>query len=83
MTVTMTTKNQITLPKKITDILKLRKGSMFEVEILNDKIELIPLEVKRMSFSNDIYDKLDAISKKEQGKEKRATKKYIDTIKKG
>ncbi|MBU4589443.1 MAG: AbrB/MazE/SpoVT family DNA-binding domain-containing protein [Candidatus Omnitrophica bacterium] len=81
MTVTMTAKNQITIPKKITDVLKLKKGAMFEVEVANDKIELVPLEVRRVEFSDDVYEKLEALSKKEKGKEKRVTKKYIDSLK--
>lgn len=83
MTVTMTAKNQITIPKKITDVLKLRKGAMFEVEVTDDKIELIPLEVRRIEFSDDIYEKLEALSKKEKGKEKRVTKKYVKSFKRG
>ncbi|MBU3911531.1 MAG: AbrB/MazE/SpoVT family DNA-binding domain-containing protein [Candidatus Omnitrophica bacterium] len=83
MTVTMTAKNQITIPKKITDVLRLRKGAMFEVEVANDKIELIPLEVKRVEFSDDIYEKLEVLSKKEKGKEKRVTKKFTDSLKRG
>jgi len=33
MTVIMTAKNQITIPKKITSALGLEKGSMFKVEV--------------------------------------------------
>ncbi len=83
MTVTMTAKNQITIPKKITDVLKLRKGAMFEVEVTDDKIELIPLEVRKIEFSDDVYEKLEALLKKEKGKEKRVTKKHIDSLKRG
>ena len=83
MTVTMTVKNQITIPKKITDVLKLRKGAMFEVEVTDDKIELIPLEVRKIEFSDDVYEKLEALLKKEKGKEKRVTKKHIDSLKRG
>jgi len=47
MTITMTAKNQITIPKKITNVLGLRKGCMFEIEVSKDGIELIPPGDKR------------------------------------
>jgi len=47
MAVVMTAKNQITIPKKITNALGLGKGSMFEVGVSKEGIKLIPLEIKK------------------------------------
>lgn len=83
MTVTMTAKNQITIPKKITNALGLCRGAMFEVEIFKKGIELIPLETKEREFSDAEYAKLEILSAREKGKEKRLTKRFIDNLKKG
>ena len=45
MTITMSEKHQITIPKKIASALGLKKGAIFNVEINDNKIELVPLEV--------------------------------------
>jgi len=79
----MTAKHQITIPKKITDALGLEKGAMFKVAVSNDKIELIPLEIQEKVFSGEQYKKLESLSMKEKGEEKRVTKKFIDKLKKG
>jgi len=79
----MTAKNQITIPKKITDILGLGKGTMFNVEISKNCIELVPVEIKEKVFTEEEYKKLDALSENEKGKEKRVTKKFIDRLQKG
>ncbi len=83
MTVTMTAKNQITIPKKITNALGLGKGSMFEIEVSRNRIELIPLEIKEKHFTAEEYVKLEALAVKEKGKEKYVTKRFIDNLKKG
>ena len=83
MTITMTSKNQITIPKKVTNALGLGSGSMFEVGFSKDGIELIPLETKERHFTDEEYAKLETLAVKENGKEKRATKKFIDNLKKG
>lgn len=83
MTVIMTSKNQITLPKKLTGILGLEQGTMFEVTVHKNKIELTPLETQEMKFSDQVYKKLDALSLSEKGKEKKITKRFIDDLKKG
>jgi len=83
MTVTMTAKNQITLPKKITDVLGLKKGTMFTVEASRNSIELIPLVTKERTFTEEEYRKLDALSAEENGKEERLTKKQIGKMKRG
>ena len=83
MTITMTAKHQITIPKKITDALGLEKGAMFRVSVANDKIELIPLEIQEKVFSDEEYKKLESLSMKEKSKEKRVTKKFINKLKNG
>ncbi len=82
MTIIMTAKHQITIPKKITDVLHLRKGSMFNIEIHKNRIELIPLEVTEKEFSEEVYNKLDTLSSGEKGKEKRISKNFISNSKK-
>ena len=77
----MTTKNQITLPKKIVDALRLRKGSLFDVKVTNHRIELVPLEVQRREFTDEEYEKLEKLYQKEKGSAKKITKKFIESIK--
>ena len=83
MTISMTAKHQITIPKKIADVLGLKKGSMFNIAVSKNRIELIPLEAKEKVFTTEEYAKLEALAVKEEGKEKRVTKKFIDNLKKG
>lgn len=83
MTVTMTAKNQITIPKKITNALGLYRGTMFEIKVLKSGIELIPLETKEREFTDTEYAKLETLDAQERGKEKRATKRFINNLKNG
>ena len=83
MTITMTEKHQITIPKRIAETLGLGKGSLFEVEVHRNRIELVPVEVKEKVFSEEDYAKLDKLSRAEKGKEVRATQSYIRRLKKG
>ena len=83
MTVRMTAKHQITIPKKVTEVLGLRKGSMFDIMISKNRIELIPLETVEKVFTEEEYKKLETLSMKEKGKEKRVTRKFIENLKKG
>ncbi len=82
MTIAMTAKHQITIPKKITDVLRLKKGAIFDIVVSRDKIELIPLETKKKMFSDKEYKKLEMLSIREKGTEKRVTKKFINNLKK-
>jgi AbrB family looped-hinge helix DNA binding protein len=82
MTVTMKTKNQITIPKKITNVLGLEEGTMFRIEISGNRIELIPLEVSDRVFTKAEYEKLEFLAKQEHGKEKRVTKRFIRDLEK-
>lgn len=83
MTVVMTAKNQITIPKKITNALGLGRGAMFEVEVSKSGIELVPLETKEREFSDEEYAKLEALAAQEKGKEKHLTKKFINNLRRG
>jgi len=71
MTVRMTAKHQITIPKKVADVLGLGKGSMFDITVSNNRIELIPLETVEKVFTEEEYKKLETLSRKEKGTEKR------------
>jgi AbrB family looped-hinge helix DNA binding protein len=78
----MTTKNQITLPKKIVDTLGLHKGSLFNVRVSRNHIELVPLEVRERSFSEEDFKKLDVLVTGEKKKgAKRVTADFIKNIK--
>ena len=74
MTITMTSKNQITLPKKIVDALDLDKGAMFDIRVKGNKIQLVPLEVSEKVFTNAEYTKMEELFQKEKGKAKKVTK---------
>ena len=82
MTVIMSEKNQITIPKKIAQILRLKRGSLFDIEISDNRIELVPLEVKERAFTKEEYDKLDILCARESGKLKQVDSKYIASIRK-
>lgn len=83
MTIMMTEKHQITIPKKIAEVLGLHRGSMFDVEVHRNRIELIPVETTKKAFTKDQYKKLEALSKAEQGLERRVARDYIEELKKG
>lgn len=83
MTITMTAKHQVTLPKQIADAFGFRKGTLFDVHVRKNIIELIPLEVKPKEWSEEEYKKLDLLFEKEKGKAKRITKKFIARLKQG
>ena len=83
MTIVMTEKNQVTIPKKITNVLGLKRGAMFNVEVYKSRIELIPVEVKEISFSTEQYKKLEKLSKAERGLERKVTSQFIRGFKKG
>lgn len=80
MTITMTSKNQITLPKGIVDALRLHRGSLFDVKVQSNRIELVPLEVSAKEFTSEDYKRLDRLVKKERKSAKKITQDYIDNI---
>ena len=79
----MTEKHQITIPKKIADALHLKRGSMFNVELRRNRIELIPVEMKEKELSEEDYQKLDLLFKKGRGKEKIVTERLVSRLKRG
>ena len=81
MTITMTAKHQITIPKKIADVLSLKKGAMFDVLVRHNRIELIPLETIEKTFTNKEYEQLDALTAAERGQEKPVTRAFIHALK--
>ena len=80
MTITMTSKNQITLPKRIVDALRLHRGSLFDVKVQSNRIELVPLEVSAKEFTMEDYKRLDKLVKKERKSAKKITQDYINNI---
>ncbi len=76
----MTTKNQITLPKKIVDALHLHQGSLFDVKVSKNRIELIPLKVEENPFTDEDYKRLEKLYQKEKHTAKKVTKEYIDSL---
>ncbi|MGR3178382.1 MAG: AbrB/MazE/SpoVT family DNA-binding domain-containing protein [Candidatus Anammoxibacter sp.] len=61
MTITMTSKNQITIPKKIVNALDLNKGAMFDIKIAGHRIELVPVETVEKVFTDEEYDRLNEL----------------------
>lgn len=83
MTITMTEKHQITIPKRIAETLGLTKGSLFEVGVRRNRIELVPVEIKEKEFSEKEYAKLDKLVREGKGKAVRVTPAYIRRLKQG
>ena len=83
MTITLTAKNQITIPSKIAKTLGLKKGALFTIGVHKNKIELVPVEIREKTFSPEIYAQLEALTAKEKGKEKKITKSFIENLKSG
>jgi len=83
MTITLTAKNQITIPSKIAKTLGLKKGALFTIGVHKNKIELVPVEIQEKKFSPEIYAKLEALNSKEKGKEEKITKSFIKNLKSG
>ena len=81
MTITMTAKHQVTIPKKIADVLSLKQGTMFDVLVRHNRIELIPLETVEKTFTDEEYERLDALAAAERGQEKRVTNAFIHALK--
>jgi len=83
MTVLMTAKSQITIPKKIAKALGLAKGSLFNIGVYRNRIELTPLEVREKAFTDEEYRKIDDLCAKEKGRESKVSKKFIVSLKRG
>lgn len=83
MTIAMTAKHQITIPKRIAEALNLGKGTLFNIELSRNRIELIPLEVKERAFTDEDYKKLDKLVAKERRQTRPVTPKFIARLKQG
>ncbi len=83
MTITMTSKNQVTIPKNIADRFHLKRGSIFDIKIDANKIELIPMELIEKSYTEDEYKKLEEIYQREKHTAKPMSKGLIKKLKKG
>lgn len=80
MTITMTAKHQVTIPRKIAEVLSLKKGTMFDVIVRRNRIELIPLETIEKTFTDQEYERLDALAAAERGQEKPVTKAFLRAL---
>ena len=80
MTITMTAKHQVTIPRKIAEILSLKKGTMFDVIVHRNRIELIPLETVEKVLTDKEYEQLDALAAAERGQEKPVTKAFLRAL---
>ncbi len=83
MTIMMTSKNQITIPKKIVQRLSLKKGSIFNIKMEQNRIELIPMELVEKDYTPEEYAKLDEISAREKPFAKPITKAFLNKLKQG
>jgi len=79
----MTAKNQVTIPQEIVSAMGLEKGSLFNVEIHKNRIELVPLEPTEKVFTDKEYEALEKLYQKEKEKKTEVTKKFISDLKKG
>ena len=66
MTIMMTGKNQITIPKQLVKNLGLSQGSLFDVRQKGNRLELIPLETVEKTFTDAEYAKMDEIFEREK-----------------
>ena len=80
MTITMTNKNQITIPKKLVTMMGLKEGALFNIELKGSRLELIPLEVTEKVFTDDEYAKIERIYQKEKHSSKRLSLKAIEAL---
>jgi AbrB family looped-hinge helix DNA binding protein len=80
MTITLTSKNQITLPKKLINEMHLTEGALFNIQIKGNRIELIPLEVIEKVFSDAEYKKLEDLYQGEKHLVKEVTAKTIENL---
>lgn len=83
MTITMTSKNQVTIPKKIVDRFHLKRGAIFNIKIESNKIELIPMELVEKSYTEEEYKKLEELYQQEKSTAKLVSKDLIRKLKKG
>ncbi|MBF0483157.1 MAG: AbrB/MazE/SpoVT family DNA-binding domain-containing protein [Candidatus Omnitrophica bacterium] len=83
MTITMTSKNQVTIPKKIVDRFHLKRGTIFDIKVDMNRIALIPMELIEKTYTEDEYRKLEEIFQQEKHTAKPMSKELIQKLKKG
>ena len=83
MTITMTSKNQVTIPKKIVDRFHLKRGSIFDINIEANRIELIPMELVEKSYTEEEYKKLEEFTNRKSQPLNQWSKDLIRKLKKG
>ena len=80
MTITMTGKNQITIPKKFVKALQLTEGALFDIKIDGNGFKIIPLETTERTFTDEEYVKLEKLYQKEKHLAKPVTKEFIKNL---
>lgn len=83
MTIAMSEKHQVTIPSKIAKALDLKRGSLFDVQLNRNRIELIPLEVKEKKLTRAEYRKLDQLLAEASGASEKITDAFIDKVRAG
>ena len=83
MTITMTSKNQITIPKKLVDRLGLKRGCHFDIKVDQHRLELIPMQLIEKTYTDEQYKKMEEIYQKEKHTAKPMAKAFLDKLKKG
>ncbi len=83
MTITMTSKNQITIPKKVVTRLGLKRGCHFNIMVDEYHIELTPMELVEKPYTDEEYKKMEEISRRERPFAKKVTKAFIEKLKQG
>lgn len=83
MTIAMSEKHQVTIPSKIAKALDLKRGSLFDVQLSRNRIELIPLEVKEKKLTRAEYQKLDTLLAEAKGTSVKVTGGFLDKVRKG
>ena len=83
MTITMTSKNQVTIPKKIVEQFHLKKGSLFDIKIEDNRIELVPMELVEKSYTQEEYNKLEELYQTDKLTATPIGKELVGKLKKG
>jgi AbrB family looped-hinge helix DNA binding protein len=80
MTITMSSKNQITIPKRLVKALQLNEGALFDINLNGNRLELIPVETIEKTFTKEEYAKLEKLYQKEKHLNKPITKEFIENL---
>ena len=83
MTITMTSKNQITIPKKLVDRLGLKRGCHFDVKVDEHRIELTPMELVEKPYTDEEFKKMEDIYQHEKRAAKPMTRAFLNKLKQG